>query len=49
MTTVQLPGNEMGELAVKALVEKIEKTRGYNVKYKIEPELIENESVRKLV
>ncbi len=49
VTTVQLPGNEMGELAVKALVEKIEKTRGYNVKYKIEPELIENESVRKLV
>lgn len=49
VTTVQLPGNEMGELAVKALVEKIEKTRGYNVKYKIEPRLIENESVRKLV
>lgn len=49
VTTVQLPGNEMGELAVKVLVEKIEKIRGYNVKYKIEPRLIENESVRKLV
>ena len=41
VTTVQLPGEEMGEMAVKALVEKIEKTRGYNIKYKIEPRLVE--------
>lgn len=45
VTTVQLPGGEMGELAVKALVEKLEKGRGYNVKYKIGTKLIENESV----
>lgn len=49
VTTVQLPGEQMGELAVKALVEKIEKTRSYNVKYKIEPKLIENESVRRML
>ena len=49
VTTVQLPGEEMGEMAVKALVEKIEKTRGYNIKYKIEPRLVENESVEKLL
>lgn len=49
VTTIQLPGNEMGTLAVKALVEKIEKMRFYNVKYKIAPMLRENESVRKIV
>lgn len=48
VTTVQTPGEEMGEVAVRALLEKIEKTRSYNIKYKVEPRLVENESVRRL-
>ena len=39
----------MGETAVRALVEKIEKARIYNIKYKIEPQLVQNESVRRLL
>ncbi len=49
VSTVQLSADEMGEMAVKALVEKIEKTRKYNVKYKISTKLIKRESVKKIV
>lgn len=48
VSTVQIPEQAMGGLSVKALVERMEKLRDYNVKYKISPKLIENESVKKL-
>lgn len=49
VTTVQLSGDEMGELAVEMLVRKMEKERKYTAKYKLGTKLIENESVKKIV
>jgi len=48
LSTICLPGDEMGALAVKVLVDKIENNRKVCVKYKISPYLLENESVRKM-
>lgn len=49
MTTIQLPAEEMGELAVELLMKKIERNAGATVKYKVGAKLIVNQSVRKLV
>ena len=49
VSTIRLPGEEMGTIAVKALIDKIENDRKVFVKYKISPVLLENESVRKIM
>lgn len=49
VTTVQLSGDEMGELAAEMLMKKLGKERKYTAKYKLGTKLIENESVKKLV
>lgn len=48
VSTIRLPGEEMGALAVKVLVDKLEYDRKLCVKYKLSPRLLENESVRKI-
>ncbi|EEG73699.1 HTH-type transcriptional regulator DegA [[Clostridium] hylemonae DSM 15053] len=49
VTTVQLSGDEMGEMAVEMLMEKMSNKRKHTVKYKLGTKLIVNESVKKLV
>lgn len=48
LTTICLPGDAMGTLAVKVLVDRIENDKNLKVKYKVSPQLLENESVRKI-
>lgn len=49
VTTVQLPGDEMGEIAVEMLMKKLANKRRHTGKYKLGTKLIENESVKKLI
>lgn len=48
VTTVQLPGDEMGEMAVEMLIKKMRNKDGYTAKYKLGTRLIENESVKEI-
>ncbi len=48
VTTVQLPGDDMGERAVEMLLRKMERPNSYSVKYKLAPELVINESVKRI-
>lgn len=49
VTTVQLSGDEMGEMAVEMLMAKMSNRMKHTVKYKLGTKLIENESVKNLV
>lgn len=49
VTTVQLPGDEMGEMAVELLMQRMGNKRKHTAKYKLGTKLIINESVKKLV
>lgn len=46
VTTVQLSGDEMGELGVELLMKKLNRTEDHTVKYKLGTKLIVNESVK---
>lgn len=48
VTTVQLPGDEMGEMAVEMLLRNMKDSKMATAKYKLGTSLIENESVRTL-
>lgn len=49
VTTVQLSGDEMGELGVELLMKKLNGNEDHTVKYKLGTKLIINESVSKIV
>lgn len=49
MTTIQLPGEEMGELVVELLMKCLEHSLTTTLKYKINPKLVINNSVKKLI
>lgn len=49
VTTVQLPGDEMGEMAVELLMQRLGNKRKHTAKYKLGTKLIINESVKDLV
>ena len=49
MTTIQLPGEEMGELVVELLMKCLEHSLTTTLKYKINPKLVINNSVKKMI
>lgn len=49
VTTIQLSGDEMGEMGVELLMRKMTRNKKHTVKYKLGTELIINESVKKIV
>ena len=49
MTTIQLPAEEMGELAVELLMKCLEHSLSTTMKYKINPKIVINNSVRKMI
>lgn len=48
VSTIQLPGDQMGEMAVELLIKRMQYPNTCSIKYKIGPKLVVNESVKKI-
>ena len=49
MTTVQLPSDDMGVMAVNILIKRITNGKGAEIKCRVTPKLIERHSVKKII
>ena len=49
VSTIQLPGDQMGQMAVELLIKRMQHPNSRPVKYKISPEIVVNESVARIL